>query len=252
MAFLHKSVGEEDALFGSDLRDLRELHAISFEQACHETKIDARVLRALEEDRLQDLDDPLFVRRHLMAYVRYLGGHEPYFEARFDRMMKELQLQRQTEDLLPRTRRVRFFDLFVAPQFIAFFGVIILALLLGGYVLWQAYAVNTSPELTVHSPQDGERVERPRVLVEGQTIPEAYVTINDRDAAVDEEGRFRTELDVPRGTTAIITVARRRRGSETTVVRHVLYDRDVMDVPSALDLVATSTEAVATGTDVGL
>lgn len=248
MTFLHKSVGDEPSSFGSDLRDLRELHAIKLETACKETKIDRSVLEALEADRLEDLDDPIFVERHLMAYVKYLGGYEPYFKARYQTKLKELGKHRKTEDLLPRKRNVRFLDLFVAPQFLAFLGVILLAVGLGSYVLWQAYTVNTAPPLEIESPVDGERLDGPRVLVEGQTIPEAYVLVNDRDAAVGSDGRFHLELDVPRGITIITIVARRRRGSETSVDRRVIFDRELMEVPSTEELFATSTE-VTTSTE---
>ncbi len=248
MTFLHKSVGEEPSSFGSDLRDLRELHAITLETACRETKIDRSVLEALEADRLEDIGDPIFSERHLLSYVKYLGGYEPYFTARYRTRLKELGKRRKITDLLPRTRDVRFLDLFVAPQFLAFLGIVLLAIVLGSYVLWQAYTVNTSPPLEIASPADGVHLDGPRVLVSGKTIPEAYVLVNDRDAAVDGEGLFHTELDVPRGTTIITIIARRRRGSETRVDRRVIFDREVTEIPSTELLFATSTEA-ATSTE---
>jgi cytoskeletal protein RodZ len=243
MTFLHKSVGDEPSSFGSDLRDLRELHAITLETACKETKIDRSVLEAFESDSIEDIDDPIFSERHLLAYVKYLGGYEPYFKARYQTRLKELGKSRKTEDLLPRKRKVRFLDLFVAPQFLAFLGVILLAVGLGSYVLWQAYTVNTAPPLEIETPIDGERLDGSRVLVKGQTIPEAYVLVNDRDAAVESDGSFHLELDVPRGTTIISIIARRRRGSETRIERRVIFDREVMEIPSTEELFATSTEA---------
>lgn len=242
MTFLHKSVGDEQSSFGSDLSDLRDLHGISMEQACRETKIDRTILEALEAERMKDIDDPIFTERHLLAYVRYLGGYEPYFKARYRTKLKELQAERKTEDLLPRKRNVRFSDLFVAPQFLAFLGIILLALILGGYVVWQAYTVNTPPFLEVDTPQDGAHLDRPRVFVTGRTTSEAYVTVNGQDAAVDHEGHFHLELDVPRGTTVVSIIARRRRGSETRVDRRVIFDRNVTELPFPSTFFATSTE----------
>jgi cytoskeletal protein RodZ len=248
MTFLHKSVGDEPSSFGSDLRDLRDLHAISLETACRETRIDRSILEALEADRVEDLDDPIFAERHLLAYVSYLGGYEPYFKARYRTRLKELGKKRETTDLLPRKRNVRFFDLFVAPQFLAFLGVVCLGIGLGGYVVWQAYVVNAPPPLEIEEPADGERLDRPRVVVVGQTIPEATISVNDRDAAVDGEGRFHLELDVPRGTTVISIVARRRRGSETRVERRVTFDREVTDFRGIEESAPTSTGQTGTAT----
>jgi len=242
MTFLHKRVREGDTSFGSDLRDLRELRGIAFEEACRATKIDRKILLAFEEDRIEDLDDPVYAAWHLDAYVKYLGGYEPYFRQRYEGRLALLPKRRTAEDMLPRIRRIGFFSMFVAPQFLAFLGVLAFALLLGGYILWQARAVNTPPPLTVSRPRDGEILDHPRVDVRGSTIPEAIVIVNGRDAPVADDGSFNLVLDVPRGTTAITIISRRRRGSETTVIRRVTYERELPDFDQIQGAIATGTE----------
>ena len=232
MTFLHKSVGGEHGLFGSDLRDLRELHGISFEQACVETKIDAALLRAFEEDRVLEVGDPIFAERHFLSYVRYLGGHEPYFRSKYEKLVRERRDARTSKDMLPRERSVRFLDLFVAPQFLAFAGIALLALIFGGYVVWQAFIIRTPPPLTISSPQDGETLDRSRVNVEGVTAPEASVTVNGRSAPVDQSGHFLLELDVKRGTTRITITAQKRHGSEKIIERNVVFGEEVLDASS--------------------
>lgn len=269
MTFLHKSVGGEHGLFGSDLRDLRELHGISFEQACKETKIDAELLRAFEEDRVLEMGDPIFAERHFLSYVRYLGGHEPYFRSKYEQLVRERKDARTSKDMLPRERSVRFWDLFVAPQFLAFAGITLLALIFGGYVVWQAFIIRTPPSLVITSPQDGETLDRSRVNVEGVTAPEATVTVNGRSAPVDQTGHFLLELDVKRGTTRITITAQKRHGSVRTEERNVMFGEEVLDassfgnttgtiigsatgtamnVSTATSTVATSTMVVTTST----
>jgi hypothetical protein len=233
MTFLHKTVGGSETQFGCDLRDLRDLHGISIEQACKETKIDSDILNMLEEDRILAYRDPLFLKRHLMTYVRYLGGYEPYFSGRFDAILKERQSVRTAKDLLPRERSVRFWDLFVAPQFLAFLGILFLAGLLTTYVIWQAHAVSTPPLLEITSPVDGVRLESSRVIVSGRTMPEATLSVNGQSVAVDEDGNFSIQLDVHRGTNVIRMIAKRRRGSETVLERRVIFDRAMPDFNSA-------------------
>jgi cytoskeletal protein RodZ len=246
MAFLHKRLGQGDGLFGADLRDLRESRDIALEQAAEHTRIRITVLEALEQDRVEDLGDPAFAERHLMTYVRYLGGHEPYFLARHRERIRAMNAERKVEDLLPRTRRVRALDLFVGPQLLAIGGVILLAALLGGYVLWQAYLVRIPPPITITSPQEGEVLQRPTVLVQGETMAEAHVIVNGRTAPVDSDGFFSLSVDVRRGTTPITVVARRRRGSETQVTRNVVYDSALLNAPSFP--VATSTTSTVSTT----
>ncbi|MFA5129998.1 MAG: helix-turn-helix domain-containing protein [Patescibacteria group bacterium] len=245
MTFLHKSVGSGQELFGADLRDLRELHEISFERACSETKIDPKFLSAFEEDRIMDLDDPIFAEHHFMAYVRYLGGHEPYFKAAYRKLIHELLAKRTSKDILPRMRSVRFADLFVAPQFLAFCGILLFALIIGGYVLWQTTVIQSAPPVQISSPQDGAVLDRSRVSVEGTTAPEASVTVNGRMAPVDQSGHFSLELDVKRGTTAIVITSKRRHGAQTVVTRSVMFGSGVIDTSN---LNASSTQEAATST----
>ncbi len=246
MTFLHKRVEEGSGTFGSHLRDLRELQERTLEQASRDTKIRESILSAFEEDRMGDLDDPVFALRHLKAYVRYLGGHEPYFLSRYQERLNALPTGRQAEDRHPRALGVRGWDLFVGPQLLAIVGVLALGALLGSYVLWQAHLVRTPPTLDILSPQEGERLIGPSVTVRGHTMSEAYVTVNGRDAAVGTDGNFALSLDVRRGTTPITIIARRRRGSETQITRNVVYDVALPDdIPAPSLEMATSS---ATGT----
>lgn len=247
MTFLHKRIGEGDTSFGSDLRDLRILQNLSVADVSRATKIDPSIIRALEEERLEDLDDPIFSAHHIKSYVRFLGGYEPYFKARYAARLRELKKERRPEDLLPKVMRLRMRDFFVGPRLIAVFGLFLFSCLLCAYVLYQAFHVNTPPMLNVDTPADGEHVSRPRVVVSGTTLPEAYVTVNGRDAPVDEQGAFSILLDVRRGTTIITITATRRRGSETVIERRVIFDRPIVD---GIQPESASSTETATGTDI--
>jgi hypothetical protein len=245
MTFLHKRVGEGSGSFGADLCDLREHNKRTLEEAAYGTKISERMLRSFEEDQIADIDDPAFAERHLLAYVRYLGGYEPYFLTRYRAKIAELKASRRTEQLLPRRRGVRGLDLFVGPHFLGVLGILFLALGLGGYVWWQARAMRVPPPLTVLKPVDGERIQKPSVVVQGKTMGEAYVTVNGVDAPVDADGNFSVTVDVRRGATVISVIARRRRGSESRVERRVVYDRPL---PGLELLPGYGTSTVATST----
>lgn len=246
MTFLHKRVEEGHGTFGSHLRDLRDLQQISIERASRDTKIRDTILLAFEEDRMAEMDDPVFAERHLLAYVRYLGGHEPYFLARYRERLKELNATHHTRDLLPRTRGVRWMDMFAGPQLLAVAGILLLGMAFGGYVLWQAHLVRIPPPLVVEHPMEGEHLTGPSVLVRGRTMPEAVVTVNGKDAPVDGEGAFSLSLDVRRGTTLVTVTARRRRGSQITVERRVVYEAALQDSGMVEIVIPTSTSATGT------
>jgi transcriptional regulator with XRE-family HTH domain len=58
---------------GSILRRCREFSHISIEEAAEATKIGKNYLRALEDDRFQDLPSPAYLKGFLRTYATYLG-----------------------------------------------------------------------------------------------------------------------------------------------------------------------------------
>ncbi len=64
------------ASFGESLRRERELRGVSLQEISASTKIGARALQAIEEDRFDKLPPGLFVRGFVREYARFLGLDE--------------------------------------------------------------------------------------------------------------------------------------------------------------------------------
>jgi len=58
---------------GAGLREARERQGLSLEQAAEATRIAARHLRALEEERFERLPEPVYARGFLREYAGFLG-----------------------------------------------------------------------------------------------------------------------------------------------------------------------------------
>ncbi len=58
---------------GEYLKREREFRNISLEEISRKTKIRAKILRSLEEERLDSFDSPVFVKGYLKAYAGYVG-----------------------------------------------------------------------------------------------------------------------------------------------------------------------------------
>jgi cytoskeletal protein RodZ len=61
---------------GERLRSARKARALTLEQAAFSIRLEAAVLRALEDERYEALGAAVFVRGHLKAYARLLGLSE--------------------------------------------------------------------------------------------------------------------------------------------------------------------------------
>ena len=61
---------------GERLRSARKARALTLEQAAFSLRLEAGILRALEDERFETLGAAVFVRGHLKAYARLLGLSE--------------------------------------------------------------------------------------------------------------------------------------------------------------------------------
>ena len=70
--------------FGSYLKHERELRGVPLEEIAQSTKIGIRFLRALEENRLEDLPGPVFIKGFIRSYGQAIGSNVDELLAAFD------------------------------------------------------------------------------------------------------------------------------------------------------------------------
>ncbi|OHB09647.1 MAG: hypothetical protein A3G05_00745 [Candidatus Zambryskibacteria bacterium RIFCSPLOWO2_12_FULL_45_14] len=92
---------------------------------------------------------------------------------------------------------------------------IVLFVVLAVYALYQARALLVGPRVWITSPEDGERVSTPLIVMEGQSRNIAWISLNGRQIFTDEEGRWSEKLIVSEGTSIMTVEASDRFGRET-------------------------------------
>lgn len=90
---------------------------------------------------------------------------------------------------------------------------ILLALLvILGYGIFEARRIIAGPELIIDSPLDGSATSTTLVTVVGRVQNISFLTINDKPAFADEQGRFVYRYSPPMGYTALTARAVDRFG----------------------------------------
>ncbi len=90
--------------------------------------------------------------------------------------------------------------------------VIAALLLIVGYGLFEARRIVAGPELYIDSPVDGSATSTTLVTVVGRVQNISFLTINDKPASADEQGRFVYRYSPPVGYTALTVAATDRFG----------------------------------------
>lgn len=228
MTFVMKRVHASGSL-KDDLRELREQARLTVEEASIMTKVLPSTIRSWERGEwLSCSSDKIYVERMVLSYVKHFKGRVSFFQKKLREELEGVRGEPVRAKILA-MRPFQGFDVKwsararVAALFVVFvFG-------LGFYMVAQAKAITEPPMLQILSPQNGMRLDRPVVRIEGRTQPETTVFVNERQTSIREDGTFSVDLDVPRGATEILVRAKKRHSREAQAQVRVVYERDVED-----------------------
>lgn len=81
-----------------------------------------------------------------------------------------------------------------------------------GYGLFEARRIIAGPEVYIDSPQNGAATSSALVVVAGRVQNISFLTINDKPAFADEQGRFVYRYSPPPGYTVLTVAATDRFG----------------------------------------
>lgn len=225
MGFIQKSINPGGGL-GHDLLELRMKAGLSLKEAANLSKVSEGAIRSLEEERWQEIEDPLYFEHVFRTYLALFSIQQNYYLEKYRTALNITSRERSTQELLPR-ECVRRSDFTVWSRVIAVATLFFFSALIAGYVFYQVRAVTAPPSLSVDAPKEGERLALPVATIQGKTEPDATVSINGRPAIVEADGTFRLTIDIPSGPTVLVIDAKKRRGKMAEEIRHVFYQRTV-------------------------
>jgi len=204
---------------GETLKDERNKHRLRLEDLAKKTRIRASYLQALEENRFEDLPATTFVKGYIKTYAHVFGfDHQPLL-AMLRRDYKESAKGR----LIPREFIKPILKKRARKSSVTAVLVVLVAIFLSlfSYVGFQWYNLTKPPKLEVSLPKEQDIVSS-KVVVEGETLQDAIVTVNDQPVALQQDGSFKTEVIVPNeGISLFVIEAKDRRGKVSTVHRSV-------------------------------
>ncbi|HVU80283.1 MAG TPA: hypothetical protein VHD37_02885 [Candidatus Paceibacterota bacterium] len=98
---------------------------------------------------------------------------------------------------------------------------VLLALALIGYGLFEARRLLGGPFIEIDAPLDGTATSSPIVTIMGRAENISFLTINDAPAYTDEAGRFSLRLTPPPGYAIFTVAATDRFGRRASAQVHI-------------------------------
>lgn len=204
---------------GEALKEERVSHRLRIEDFSKRTRIRVEYLKALEENKFSQLPSTTFVKGYIKTYAKVFGfDHKPLI-AMLRRDYKESArgklVPREFINPVLKRRSSRTPVTLVVVVLISVFSSLV------GYIGFQWYNLNKPPELEISKPSE-QSIVSSKVIVEGKTLPDAILTINNQPVALQPSGNFKTEILIANEGIAIITIETKdRKGKTNTVQRSV-------------------------------
>lgn len=207
---------------GEILKEQRLEANLSLQDLAKESRIRVEYLEALEKNDFAKLPAATFVKGYIKIYSRILGFDFQPIIALLRRDFKESAKGK----LVPRefiksilTRRKTF-----TPITNVFISLALIFLVLFSYVGFQWYNFNKPPELVIYTPEEDAFVST-KVMIEGKTNPEAVVLVNSEPISLSTDGKFKTEIYLPREGVATITIEATDKRGKTSLISRTVYVR---------------------------
>ena len=204
---------------GEALKEERVGHRLRIEDLSKRTRIRVKYLKALEENKFSELPSTTFVKGYIKTYAKIFGfDHKPLIA-----MLRRDYKESAKGKLVPREFMKSVLKRRSSRTSITLMVVVLTSIFLSlvGYIGFQWHNLNKPPELEITSPGE-QAIVSSKVIVEGKTIPDAILTVNEQPVSLQPSGNFKTEILIPNEGIAIITVeAKDRRGKTNTLQRSV-------------------------------
>jgi cytoskeletal protein RodZ len=208
---------------GEVLAEYRIKQDISLEKVSQVTRIRVDFLRAIEENRFEELPAEPFVRGFLNSYATYLGLDPATILALLRRDFKTGEKGK----IVPRQflKQIKRQQSWVGPRLTAVISVVVVIGLVLGYAGLQWWRFRQPPPLEVFVPEQNEVVER-TVTVRGKTSIDAVITVDAKPIAIDQEGVFETDVFYPADGTYTITIQAEDRRQRKSVIQRTVEVRE--------------------------
>lgn len=219
---------ESNLTLGEKFKSARLQKEATLSDAENATKVRSKFLQALEDGRWEDLPNSVYIRGFVLAYAKYLDLDTDDTLRSFE---IETGLHRNPEkNSLSYNKSVKDIKVLITPKLVGYSFIAIFVLSMFGYIVYQVSNFAGSPSLEIAAPGDNQIFESDAIDVNGIADNDSFLTINDENIPITNNGRFSTNLKLHRGVNVIKVVATNKAKKETSEVLTVEYKPKTAEV----------------------
>ncbi len=207
MVGVRSGKGSQREGVGEYLQRARERRRISIEDASRDLHIPVRQLQGLESDNYSVFSAELYARGAYTAYAKYLGVETSLASRAFYRSLSHGRERVPLRLHTPET----FLQHLIHPRIILSAAGLLLACIVGGYLVWQLQSFWHLPSVVISSPEDPV-IRGSEVVLAGKAEEKSQVQINGESILLKEDASFSVPLTLHPGMNYVKVEAKNASG----------------------------------------
>ncbi len=217
-AFIPKKISHAET-WGEKLRQSRLFKNLKIEDIAKKINIKSEYLRALEDERLDNLPSGLYGKKFLKEYAQYLGIS-----------LKEILKDWDDEILMVSPEDPFSRKILARHKFLIFPKIIRNLLIIGAIVICFLYLIFyfknivLPPDLIISQPANNLAISSTSITILGQTEVEAEVKINGEIVLNNHNGYFSQTVNLKKGLNNIVIKAKKKYSREQVATRQILVN----------------------------
>ncbi len=207
---------------GEYLKRARKDANLDIEDVATTLKIQAKYLKAIEASNYKVLPGNVFVKNYVRRYAKFLRLGKNTIEQLLE---EELSVYKDKPDI-PTTKKHLAKQPLKISNILVVLAIILFSLAIGIYFIFSIANIVQPPELNIEDIPARVSSEHSFITIQGQTIPEATVLINDQAVPVKEDGSFSQEMSLVDGINTFKIIAKTKRSKEHIKYQHIVVEEE--------------------------
>lgn len=185
------------------------------------SKVRAKYLAAIEDGRWSELPQSVYVRSFVLAYAKYLKLDVRSVMEAFESEMSFRKGKEQPKISYNQTFKET--KVLVTPKLIGYCALAISIVSVITYIIYQLIGFAGNPNLKILSPNNNIVTENEAIDLSGVTDIDTFISVNNENIPVSNDGHFITRLKLHRGVNIVQVKAINKAKKETAEVYSVEY-----------------------------
>jgi len=205
---------------GNLLQEARLKTGLSLKMIAKHIKIDKKYLEALECNAWHKLPGEVYAKNFLKKYCSYLKINPATLKIDWS-SIDDFKTSRPSEDF---KKKARPQDLLNLPKTLRAILILLAALAIIIYLIWQINFIISAPEIEIFYPANDITTPNNILILTGKTEHEVKLKINDQEIILESDNTFSQTLNLSPGLN-IIKIEGKKKYSKTQILeRRVIYE----------------------------